>query len=344
MAMMGRKWQRAMRIVKRAMVPHALILMYHRVADLDSDPHLLAVTPGHFAAHLDVIREHGHPLTLNDLVKGLERGRVPRRAVAVTFDDGYADNLHVAKPLLERLEVPATVFVAAGLVGGQREFWWDELDRLLLQPGMVPPRLRLDLDGKVREWELKGAASYSSKEYRRNRQWNIEQNEFPSVRHRIFMDLFSWMLEADPAYKELLLVDLRDWAGADHAPRPTQRPVTEKELVLLSESSLIEIGAHTLNHPALGVLSPEDQRTEIVESKRRLESMLEVPVISFALPHGSSNANTAEILRQAGFGSVCTSHPDAVWAKTDPMSLPRLGVRDMDGDSFEAWFRWWMDG
>ena len=65
-------------------------------------------------------------------------GDVPSAGVVVTFDDGYADNFHNAKPLLERYEIPATVFVTTGYLQDQREFWWDELERILLQPGTLP--------------------------------------------------------------------------------------------------------------------------------------------------------------------------------------------------------------
>src|SRR4030095_8520096 len=87
----------------------ALILMYHRVAELRNDPYLLAVQPNHFSDHLEVIRRHCFPIKLQQLVKALANGRIPKRAVVITFDDGYADNLLNAKPLLERYGTPDTV-------------------------------------------------------------------------------------------------------------------------------------------------------------------------------------------------------------------------------------------
>ena len=113
----------------------AVILLYHRVADLPSDPQLMAVTPRHFAEHLEVIRQSCRPLRLHDLGEAL-----PDRSVVVTFDDGYADNLHHAKPLLAAHDVPATVFVTSGYVGSDREFWWDDLERILLETPSLPRR------------------------------------------------------------------------------------------------------------------------------------------------------------------------------------------------------------
>src|SRR5262249_43149366 len=107
------------------------ILLYHRVTRLDRDPQLLAVSPEHFAEHLDVLRRKANVVPLN---KFRGEPRLPSRAIAITFDDGYADNFVEAKPILERKEVPATVFVVSGFLGSAREFWWDELDRILLQP------------------------------------------------------------------------------------------------------------------------------------------------------------------------------------------------------------------
>src|SRR5215217_4356416 len=160
--------------LKRRLTSPAIILMYHRVTELANDPHLLAVTPAHFDEQLAAIRAHGIPLRLQELVESLRQGRTPRRAVIVTFDDGYADNLHQAKPLLERHRVPATFFLTAGQVGQAREFWWDELDRLLLQPGALPAVLRLSVNGSVREWRVDEASTYTDEEYQRDRTWHVE--------------------------------------------------------------------------------------------------------------------------------------------------------------------------
>ncbi len=121
--------------------PKALILLYHRVAEAQPDPWSLCVTPEHFAEHLDVLSSRWNLLRLRDVVRSLEEGALPDRSVVITFDDGYADNLHNAKPILQRYGKPATIFVASGYVGNTREFWWDELERIVRRDGS----LNLDL-------------------------------------------------------------------------------------------------------------------------------------------------------------------------------------------------------
>lgn len=108
-----------------------VVLLYHRVADLAHDPHLLAVARERFTSHLDVIRAHAVPMSLERMMALASRDALPPRAVAITFDDGYADNLQAAQPLLSAAGVPATVFITTDAVMKRREFWWDEVDRLL---------------------------------------------------------------------------------------------------------------------------------------------------------------------------------------------------------------------
>lgn len=341
-AWLPRKWSRATRIVRHRTMPHALILMYHRVAELESDPHLLAVTPENFASQLAVLRRHASLIPLADLTVRLEEGRAPRRTVVVTFDDGYADNLHVAKPLLERFEVPATVFVTAGRVGSEEEFWWDELDRILLQPGGLPPKFRLD--GEEREWELGSSAEYAPVDRQRDRDWHIEREAAPTARHRLFMDLFDRFLTLDGDGKRRILAQLRAWAGLGTAGRASHRPLSVDELSRLSEPGLVEIGAHSMTHPALGHLSEEEQRREVEGSKIRLEELLGTPVTSFAFPHGSYGDATRRIVADLGFASACDSRPEPVWRRADRLRLPRVGVRDWDAGAFTRWLTWWMDG
>jgi peptidoglycan/xylan/chitin deacetylase (PgdA/CDA1 family) len=113
--------------------PRAAILLYHRVASVSSDPWRLAVPPDLFERQLGVIAARFRPLPLRELVAGLRAGELPNRAVSLTFDDGYRDNLLAAKPLLERHGVPATVFVISGYIDSERDFWWDVLGRVAPQ-------------------------------------------------------------------------------------------------------------------------------------------------------------------------------------------------------------------
>jgi peptidoglycan/xylan/chitin deacetylase (PgdA/CDA1 family) len=333
---------RAGQWLKRHFARRALILMYHRVTELANDPHLLAVTPDHFAAHMELIRRLAVPTRLRQLLEAVITGTVPNRAIVITLDDGYADNAHEAKPILERFDIPATVFVVAGQVGGTSEFWWDELDRLLLQPGSLPPDLRLKLNGTVEQWELGQARRYSETDYRHHRAWHVERQDDPTPRHRLFRALFERLYRSTHADKQQLLQQVRTWAGADRVARPTHRPLTRNEAVLLSQGGLVEIGAHTMSHPALTALSPAEQRDEIQQSKDSLEEMLEQPVVSFAYPHGASSPATAGIVSAAGFELACCTRPDALFRGADRFQLPRLGIRDWDRDTFARWLKWWI--
>ena len=121
-----------------------VVLMYHRVASDLVDPWRLCVSPTNFGAQLEVLADRYRVVTLRELVAA--RGSTGERpSVAITFDDGYADNLHAAAPLLVRQGLPATFFLTSGTLGSEREFWWDELDQLLLQPGALPAHLDLAL-------------------------------------------------------------------------------------------------------------------------------------------------------------------------------------------------------
>ena len=164
---------RAARRVRSLVSPGALILLYHRVTKLESDPQLLAVSPRHFDEHMDVMRRLATPTALRDLLEACRSGTLPKRAVVVTFDDGYADNLREAKPMLERHGVPATVFVSTGLLGQRRESYWDELDRLLLQPGVLPDKLELDISGRRYLRDLNSDAEYTVDAWERHRGWNV---------------------------------------------------------------------------------------------------------------------------------------------------------------------------
>lgn len=96
-----------------------IILCYHRVADLACDKHELSVSPANFREQIRFLRENYH------IVRFDEPWDYKKMAFCITFDDGYADNLYEALPILKEFEVPATFFITAGFVGGKQEFPWD---------------------------------------------------------------------------------------------------------------------------------------------------------------------------------------------------------------------------
>jgi peptidoglycan/xylan/chitin deacetylase (PgdA/CDA1 family) len=341
------KIKRVYRKIKSKFIPSAIILLYHRVAELPTDPQLLAVTPQHFAEHLEILGLKAYPIPLQQLVKVLKEGNIPKRGVVVTFDDGYADNLENAKPQLERYNIPATIFISAGAVGNVRPFWWDELEALLLRPGKLPETLQLNVNGDIMAWKLGETAVYHEKDYWKNRSWSVMEKTDPSLRHGIYRSLLTQMRPIPSSERQKILDELLAWAGAQSTDRPDYLPLTPDEMHRLEQGGLVEVGAHTMTHPVLSTLPPTAQQIEIQQSKTELEKVLGHSVTSFSYPFGSRSDYTMEtvgIVREAGFACACSNFPEVIWNGTDLFQLPRILVRDWDGDTFARMLRsWWGD-
>lgn len=304
----------------------ALILGYHRVADPPWDPLSLAVRPKHFAGQLEWIRKYAHPISLRELVDRVKDGKVPRRAIVITFDDGYADNLYAAKPLLERYDLPATIFVSTGYLG--THFWWDELATIVLSAKALPERFRISVNGNVCEWR--------------------PQRRFRGNEIRMKMDLLSWLqqlfqyLPQNDRPKAMKQVRALTTGATENCSNPTA--LSAEELLRLAKGNLLEIGAHTVSHPMLAQLSKAQQESEIVQSKRHLEDLLNNPVNSFSYPHGSFSETTVAAVRDAGYARACTSLNDIASSRSDCFQLPRFWVPDWDGDQFSRWTVQWLNG
>lgn len=313
--------------------------MYHRVAEKDMDPWYLCVTPQHFAAHLEVLEKHAHPLSLAQLAQSLHEGTIPDRAVVITFDDGYANNLYAAKPLLEFHRIPATVFVTAGYVGKNREFWWDELDRALLRPGALPHILSLRMNGADREWDLGAAVAYSKDDY----QHDCAHDREPSHRVKFYYQIWESLRPLSDAQRQKTLDDILTWAGDASTARPSHCPLLPDEVRTLAEGGLVDVGAHTMSHELLTVHPTDFQRVEIQQSKAYLEGLLGYSVTSFCYPFGKYTEDTITLVREAGFVCACSLIKDRVQRQSDRFQLPRFGVLDWSGQEFErrllGWFR-----
>jgi peptidoglycan/xylan/chitin deacetylase (PgdA/CDA1 family) len=317
--------------------------MYHHVCEGRPDPFSLSVSPANFAAHLEVLKEHAHPLSLQQLNRAVIARELQPRSVAITFDDGYASNLLAAKPLLQRHGIPATVFVTTGFLGSKRELWWDALGRIFLEPGPLPPELSLSIKGNSHRWELTEAQEYTVADSQSYQSWKADE-EPPTARHFLYASLWR-LLQLLPDAERLQILDsLYAWANLSARSREDYRGLSTAELTELAAGELIEIGAHTVTHPALPELSVEQQLSEIAVCKERLEAELHRPVLSFAYPYGANNADSVELVRRCGFQCACATVAGPVDRDADRFQLPRAQVCNWGRDEFYAHLQGWLEG
>lgn len=101
------------------------ILLYHRVADVKDDPHLLSVSVHNFKNQIAWLKKNFQILPLLTLVEHIKSNTLNSKSICITFDDGYADNFYNALPILKQFQVPATVFITSGMIGKKNPFYWD---------------------------------------------------------------------------------------------------------------------------------------------------------------------------------------------------------------------------
>jgi peptidoglycan/xylan/chitin deacetylase (PgdA/CDA1 family) len=318
--------------------------MYHRVGEVEGDPWGMAVSPAHFAEQLAVLQEY-RCLAVGKMAQEIGQGNVPRGCIAVTFDDGYADNLHQAKPLLQNYAIPATIFVTSGHIGVMREFWWDELAQMILQPAVLPSRLVLDLetgpdklsDKQPFVWAL-GSASTEPFQATSERPWEAR----PGSRLEFYYRLWFFLRSLSYPQREAALNLVAEWSGVQVVCRPSHRTLTPAEAHDLGRDDLVEIGAHTRTHPSLITLDKSTQRYEIEQSKTDLETLFQREIGGFSYPHGEYTSETAQLVHNAGFAYGCTVHGAVVGSSPDLLQLPRYEVQDWGGDEFKARLQQWL--
>jgi peptidoglycan/xylan/chitin deacetylase (PgdA/CDA1 family) len=267
---------------------------------------------------METLARDWSPMSLGELVEGFRRRRLPERAVAVTFDDGYADNLEVAAPILLEHGIPATLFVATDLIDSGGTPWWDELASLLLDPTRLPTTLTL-LSGDSEGWPipplhvdepLQGASAPQP--------WEAK----PGTRLRALYEVWLALRALAAPTREAVLDEIAEWADA---PRPSGR-------VLLTWDQLREfaalpgfgLGAHTLTHPALPSCSIDDARAEIAGGADRLRAQAGVEVEQFAYPFGAWNQSVARLVADLGFSAAYTTDGSAISWSSSPHTLPRV--------------------
>lgn len=279
-----------------------LILTYHRVLERP-DPMLGGeVDAASFDWQLRLLAESFNVLRLDEALERVAKGSLPPRAVALTFDDGYANNYSVALPLLQKYRVPAAFFIATAFLNGGR-MWNDTLIeslRLAAGPRLDLARIGLsDLD--VSSLPARLASCTRVIDHLKHRPLAERQQAVDSV------------------------------ASAVGQPLPADLMMTDAQICGLRDAGM-HIGAHTSSHPVLAAVDAATAQREIAEGRDYLTGLLKEPVETFAYPNGRPvrdySRQHVDLVKQLGFKFALSTAWGYTDAKSDLWQVPRIAPWD----------------
>jgi len=296
----------AYRLIEKVSGGIGAILMLHRVvADKKEclDQHL-TVTTSHLDETLAQFRRLGLQLvSMSDIAAALVGEKIlGGRAVALTFDDGYRDNLTLALPILEKHQAPATIYVVSGAPDGSMDVWHLRLERLIRRSSCLSLRgLGLEETLRLGAFEEKKAA-------------------YARLTDIAFQDL--------PRFKAFLF-ELLPPSRLPDGQLIEETHLSWKELKMLASHPLITIGAHTESHPVLAALDEEEALGEMVRGRNRIMQELDCPADHFAYPYGRKgecDAREFQLAALAGFTTAVTTRYGAIHPehRHHPHCLPRM--------------------
>lgn len=287
------------------------IFMFHHVVP-DVSAHLngdLYVSARFFSAWLASLRKNGvDVISLNEAIERIRDPGPPpskRRFVVITVDDGYADNFTCALPILERFNVPFTVYVTTDMVERSGYLWWIGLERLITRNDAVEvvPMQKRFATSSLRE---KKAA----------------------------LDEITDWVAVDIERRAPLLREVFKRYGVSVIDATDEAGLSRKQLRSLARHPLATVGGHTTGHRDLTGLNEEQAYREISDNKLFLENLLDIPIEHFAYPYGACSRREADIATQAGFKTATTTRMGCLFHEhsDDLLALPRS-----EGDGARMW-------
>lgn len=300
-------------------------LMYHRVCteerarDGQFWPNReLAVSESEFEQQMRHLARNYNCLPLPDAVRLLRKGRLPRRSVIVTFDDGYVDNLTLALPILKAHAVPATIYVTTGMVENTTTVWWYELEQIIRRQEYL-----------MFEW---------------NGQHVSEEIVDARRKHECYDRINRMMKLMNPVEQDRFLDRLRD--GSTRRHHAIAEVLDRSQVRSLAKEPLITIGTHTHDHSVLSSLTHRELVVELQGSRRLLEEWTGKPITHLAYPFGGRGQAGRREFRAAeelGFESATTTRLGHIQSFHSGRltSLPRIAVGHDDNMTC---FKWKISG
>lgn len=274
------------------------VFMYHRVP-LRPDPLFPNQThASQFEQQMEWVRTWFNVLPLDVAVDRLIAGDLPARPAAITFDDGYGDNYTVALPILKRLGVPATVFVATDFLDGGA--MWNDI-----------------VISAVRN------STRSVLELPRLQEASLPIGDLPQKRAAIDR-LLARMKYLEHVERVEMADYVRECAGCSV---PTDFMLSTAQTRALHDAG-VTIGAHTASHPILAKVDDSVAEREITKSRDLLTGIIGEQPTLFAYPNGKPDQDYSlrhtEMVKRSGFKAAFSTSPGAAHKGDDLYQLPRF--------------------
>ncbi len=260
-------------------------------------------------AQMEIITRHFHAVSLDDVLLFLKgKKTLPPRAVVVTFDDGYADNYQAANEILSPLGIPGVFYVTVDCIEKQRLPW----PSLLRHAFLTSKKERwVETGGPV--WAL-SSTEHRIQAFDRASEHCSRLSGIPQVQ---YVESLTQQLETEPP------------------PSSHRLMMTWDEVRGLARNGHL-VGSHTMTHPNLAHVDENDARTELAESKRRLDQELATSVVHFSYPcpalHPHWIDRTVSASREIGYQTAVTTNGGMVRRHDDPLSLRRIRpTKTVDG-------------
>jgi peptidoglycan/xylan/chitin deacetylase (PgdA/CDA1 family) len=295
--------------VVRNLLPSNLlaILRYHAICGPEgyeyADPQI-CITPWNFEQHVAYLSRAYSVIRLDEAVRRIAAGEaLPPNAVAITFDDGYADNLAAAR-ILAKYGATATFYITAGCLAGGQPFWPAEIRHLVAAAS--GPRLQVEAAGVSLDLPL--AADGDRVAAVRRLTKAFKSNPIP--------------------VRDALREELRRVTGAPPMPRIMLTWDEVREMHALG----MTIGSHTMTHPNLPSAGVDAARAELTSSRARLEQEVDAPVTMFSYPNGGADRyltpEVQTVVREAGYLAATTSRNAFATIASDRFALERIEVEE----------------
>ena len=278
------------------------ILVYHRVVkdeEIEEDLELgLTVSCSNFEKHIKEIKSKYKICSMDEFVTNLKK-KTNEFMVAITFDDGYKDNLYQALPILTKYEVPASIYVTTRFLNQEVDIWWYELGEV------IQNRTEINFQYKEKKFNFL-----------------LDNKKRKFLAYQDLMKLFK-SLKIDEQ-NELIetITNTKKRKNYSHIC------LNSEEILMLEKNPLITIGSHGHNHQNLKILSDDEVKYEITKSSEVLENLIKRKVKHFAYPFGGKDqVSTREynIIEDMNFDSavIGSVHPIK---NCNFFSLPRIYV------------------